>query len=342
MSLTAFPGGILTPLLVGPAGMSVVPANGNVFFVDGTNGSDSYDGRAPGVAGGASGPFKTLDVAYNACTGGLNEIVYVLGSSSSVNLSSAIASGGAGLVWSKNMTHLIGLGQPGRIGQRSHISNGASTNLYTPLITVSGKGCLFQNIELFNGGAHATQAAVCLAATGVQNAFVNCQISGGGHATAAGNAAMRSLLIGGTVGGTGTTAADENYFGHCYIGLDTIVRTTTSSELEILNGSARVTFEDCIFSTYTSAGTNFIGTIGANGIDRFCLMKNCEFMNASTFSGGIAVANAFSLNAAPGGVILLHNPLFIGFTATAATKTALFFDNAYATTTTGKGVVAGW
>src|SRR5476651_95761 len=113
-----FPEGVFTPFVVpnssAPVAPSIGPGQGvngvGVYFVDGANGNDGYDGSTPVTA------FKTLDTAYNACLGGHNEIIYVLGSGTSVNLSSAIASGGVGLVWSKSYTHLVGLAGPGASG----------------------------------------------------------------------------------------------------------------------------------------------------------------------------------------------------------------------------------
>lgn len=337
---TNFPSGVSSygvPLLAGPGLVPSVPpglSNG-VYFVDGTNGADSNDGFTPLTA------LKSLDVAFGKCYGGYNEIIYALGSASSINFSSAITSGSTGLAWNKDYVHLIGLGTPSAIGQRAHISNGASTKLYTPLITVSGNGCTFQNVEFFNGGNHATQAAVCLLVTGDRTTFINCQISGGGHATAAGNAAMRSLVIGSA---TGPIAADECFFLHCYIGLDTIARTAATSEIEVLGGSARVKFEDCDFSCYaTGSGSGaFFFKVGADGIDRFLELTRCRFLNASTFSGGVDLGNAMSLNAACGGRIVMNSCALTGVTATAATKTCLFFDNVNGSTTTGLDIVAGW
>lgn len=352
MALTHFPYGVFTPLLVGPNASVVVPTGSfpsaanqmqgyqGVQFVSADKGNDSYNGLTP------SRPLKNLDTAFSRCAGGQNEIIYVLGGTAAVSFSTGNSwsptSGSTGLAWNLNYTHLIGLAAPVWIGERARITGGASTNLFTPLITVSGNGCLFQNVEIANVGSDATAAAVAVAVTGVRNAFINCQIAGGFNSTSAGNAAMRSLLLGGTVGGTGTAAADENYFQHCYIGLDTIARSAANSEVEILNGSARVSFEDCMFSTYSSAGSNFFVTIGASGIDRFALFKRCQFMNAGTLSGGVALSDAFSFSGTPGGQILFTDCLITGSTATSATKTAEYGDNAYAAATTAKAVNLSW
>lgn len=302
-----------------PVVPSNAPQQGNgvgVYFLDGTNGSDGYDGKTPQTA------FKTLDKAYNACYGGLNEVIYVLGNTNAVSYSSAIASGGSGLVWSKSFTHLVGLCAPAALGQRARITNGASTVFLTPLISVTGSGCIFQNLEFFNGGADATKAAVCVAITGSRNCFINCQISGGGNTTNSTNAAMRSLTITGPGG--------ENAFYHCYIGLDTVLRNTTSTEIELLTGTVRNVFEDCTITTYSSASTTLLLKIGVNGIDRAVYFRNCLFTTPSTFSGGAALASAISVNAS-GGVVYFHNCLSGGtacFTAFQGTPAAnVFGDN---------------
>lgn len=311
------PGGTL------PAVPSVSNGQGlngvGVYFVDGANGNDGYDGSTPQTA------YKTLDKAYNACLGGRNEIIYALGSGTSINFSSAIASGGTGLVWSKSYTHLVGLGSYGASGQRAHISNGASTNLYTPLITVSGNGCMFQNVEFFNGGNDATAAAVCVLVTGNYNVFNNCQISGGGHATSAGNAAMRSLVV----QGDGTGGGGENTFYHCYIGLSTIERTTTSSEAEFKTSTVRNVFEDCTFITWTSSTGTLLVTIGASGIQSSLVFRKCMFIGNNVENAAATPAQALSINSSPGGIICTIGCLVEGCTKVETTaSTHLFAETA--------------
>jgi hypothetical protein len=315
------------------SGQGITP--GGVYFVNGDIGNDGYKGTTP------TQPFLTLDRAYTACYGGRNEIIYVLGGSAAVSFSSAYPASGAGLVWAKNYTHVIGLSGPNPIGGRARITNGASTVLMTPMIQVSGIGCLFQNLEFENVGSHATSAAVCIAITGVRNSFVNCQISGGVGALNVG-AAMRSLLIGGITGGTGTNTADENYFNHCYIGLDTVPRTSTSSEIEILGGSARTVFENCMISTIGTGG-NFYLTIGANGIDRFCLFDHCKFLNAYTFRGSTILTDAFAINAAPGGLVILTGGCIVtGATNLSASDTAIFSGDAIPSVSGAKAIAMTW
>jgi hypothetical protein len=248
--------GVVPNITPNQAPVGIAAGYTGILYVCGDTGNNANDGLTPAT------PLKSLDVAYNKTIGGRNEIIYVIGGAASVNLSSAIASGGAGLVWSKSYTHLIGLSAPGVSGQRAHISNGASTNLYTPLIQFSGNGCYVRNVEFFNGGAHATQAAVCVLVTGNYNVFDNCQISGGGHATSGADNSCRSLVVTGNgIGGGG-----ENTFRHCYIGLTTIKRGGVSTEIELTVNTPRNWFEDCTFATAATVTTVALITIGANGI----------------------------------------------------------------------------
>jgi len=312
MANSHFPYGLSVygvPVLPGPGVIPNLKPNENptkiaagyagVQFVCGDTGSDANTGFTP------ESPLKNLDTAYNRTLGGRNEIIFVVGGASSVNFSSAIASAGVGLVWSKSYTHLVGLSASGSSGMRSHVSNGASTNLYTPLITVSGNGCLFENIEFFNGGAHATEAAVCVLVTGSYNSFVNCQISGGGHATAAANAATRSLVV----QGNGTGGGGENTFRHCYIGLTTVQRGSTSSEIELKTNTPRNWFEDCTIASAASQNGTILVSIDATGIQDFVVFRNCLFVNPGTAQGASILAQAMAVNATPGGVVMLHNCL---------------------------------
>ena len=340
MPLTRFPYGVSSygaPIMPGPGVIPTVnTAQGpGVYFVNGDFGNDGYSGASPQQC------IKSLDVAYNKCAGGNNEIVYLIGGTAAVSYSSAIASGGAGLVWAKNYTHLIGLTAPSRLGQRARITGGVSTVLLTPLLTVSGNSCLFQNVEIANVGSHATTSAVSVAVTGTRNTFINCQITSGIGALNVG-AAMRALIIGGTTGGTGTTTADENFFQHCYIGDDTISKTSTSSEIEILGGSARVIFEDCIISTFGTGGNLYL-TIGANGIDRFVMFDHCKFLNAYTFRGGTILTDAFAINAAPGGlVVICGGSIVTGATALSASDTAIFSGDPIPSVSGAKAIAMTW
>jgi len=335
---TGFPYGVASygvPMLPGPGvaptgqfPSAAAQMNGyvGVQFVSASKGSDSYDGLSPRY------PLKNLDTAFYRCAGGQNEIIYVLGGSSAVSFSTGNSwsptSGSTGLLWNLSETHLIGLAAPGSSGQRARITNGLTTNLFTPLITVSGSGCYFQNVEIFNGGADASKAAVALSVTGSYNVFENCQISGGGHATAAADNSCRSLVI----TGTGTGGGGENTFRDCYIGLTTVKRGGTSTEIELKTNTPRNWFERCTFATAASVTTVALVTIGAGGIQDFVVFRDTLWLNPGTSQGGSICAQALAVTTAPGGVIMLHNCLSggasVSFTKFQTTANAdVFGDN---------------
>ena len=162
MSLTRFPYGVSSfgaPILPWPglvpsttSGQGQTP--GGCYFVNGDIGNDGYGGTSP------QQPFKTLDRAYNACYGGTERSHLrsgrrgVRSTFQARSPAAALASCGRKAIPSCRIWRL-----PAQSGQRAHISNGASTNLYHAAHSGCGNGCYFSNVEIFNGGADATKAA---------------------------------------------------------------------------------------------------------------------------------------------------------------------------------------
>lgn len=278
-----------TPLW-GIAGLP--PFTGNTYWVNESTGSD-------GNTGGPSDPFATISQAHSQCTAGNNDVVLVTGTIHTT----------ATTTWSKNNTHLIGLTAPSQ-NNRARISQTGST-VFTPLVNVTAQGCIFQDIATFHGFANAS-TQICWTDAGGRNSYKNVQFYGGGNATAAAQAGMRSLLVTGSVG--------ENLFTGCTIGLDTIVRATNANaSLEIAGASPRNTFQSCIFQADVTAAGDTHVTIGAAGIDRWTLFKDCMFLNAVNGGpGATSMTAAFSVNTSAGGQVLLFNPASIGATKISA------------------------
>lgn len=276
--------------LYGIAGLP--PFTGNVYWVNQSTGSD-------GNTGGPSDPFLTLSQAHSQCTADNNDVVLLTGT---VNVTATVS-------WTKNKTHLIGLTAPSQ-NNRARISQTGST-VFTPLVNVTAEGCIFRDIATFHGFADAS-TQICWTAAGGRNSYQNVQFLGGGNATAAAQAGMRSLLISGSTG--------ENIFDSCTIGLDTVVRATNANaSLEFTGASPRNKFVSCIFQADVTAAGDTHVTIGSGGIDRWALFKDCMFLNA--VNGGpaaTAMTAAFSVNASAGGQVLLLNPASIGATKISA------------------------
>ncbi len=120
------------------AAAGVMLAGGDWYYCDPTNGSDSNDGLT------AASAKSTLLAAYNLTRNNRNDGVIFVGGATAWNPSAAFT-------WSNSYTHLIGAtnGLPG-MGQRARIVNTAANDLAV-LFTLSGNGCLVENIQFFNG-----------------------------------------------------------------------------------------------------------------------------------------------------------------------------------------------
>lgn len=290
----------------------IPPFTGNYFWVDEANGSD-------GNTGGPQDPFATLSQAHSMCTANNDDVVFLVGT---VHTTATIA-------WSKNKTHLIGLCAPSQ-NNRARISQTGST-VFTPLVNVTAEGCIFRDLATFHGFANAS-TQICWTAAGGRNSYQNVEFFGGGDATAAAQAGMRSLLVSGSTG--------ENVFTGCTIGLDTVVRATAvNASLEFTGGSPRNKFVDCVFQADVSLAGDLHCTIGSGGIDRWALFKNCTFLNAIN-SGGTAMTVAFIVNASAGGSVILQDPTSVGATVFATTGPIYVNGTSPVGTTSGLAVAA--
>ena len=277
-----------------------VVAVGNVFFLDPANGSDSFDGL------GSATPKQTLTAAYNLATAGNNDVVVLMANGATT----ATARVDAAFTWAKNETHLLGFCAPVYLSQRARIAPTASTTAFSPFFTVSGSGCIFQNVQWFHGFTVGTSTEICMTVTGSRNYFANCHFAGMGDtdAASAAGAGSRSLKI-------GSAGSGENVFYRCTVGIDTITRSAANASLELAGATARNSFIECLFPVVTSASTPLyvLGT-GADCVDRWQYFENCRFIN-NIKSGSTQMTVAMSLtNAAPGGLLLLTRCSSVGST----------------------------
>lgn len=301
MTLTNFPNGVSSfgiPVLGG----SGIPFTGNYYFVNPLTGSDGDDG-------GADTPLKTITAAYDRCVSGNNDVVYVEGN----GLSTGTARLSATLTWAKNATHLIGITAPTMVAQRARIAATSGVN-FTPLINVTGAGCMISNLSIFHGYDSAV-AQVAFVAGGERNYYGNVNFGGMGHATAAAQTGSRSIVIGEAASGKG-----ENTFENCVFGLDTVTRSAANYTMEIIGGAPRNIFRDCYFPSYISSAAAAYLLVGASGIDRFTVFERCSFLNAVK-SGGTTMTQAAVLNAAAGGLMLMKDSTLVGVTDWETTPT---------------------
>ncbi len=302
---------------------SSIMTQGKTFFVKPRNGSDGADGLSPDRA------LKTLAAALAKCTADQNDTVYLMAQSNTAGSTTDYQA--TVLNWNKDGVHLIGVNAGPFIGQRSRISNlSTATAIVNGLFIVSANGCRIENIEVYQGqgGTNPTGASIAVSVTGMRNHFHNCQISGIGHSELD-DATSRSLKVSGS----------ENVFTHCYIGLDTTVRGTAQAEVEIADGAARTVFEDCMFSTYTSADGFLMVKYSAP--DRFVLFKNCIFNAVGNITSATAPAAALSAATSVNGQIIVHGCGFYGFDNVAAADDTKILIASYATAGVDAALAAG-
>ena len=291
-----------------------IVAAGNSWYVNATTGNDSNPGSS-------ALPFATLGAAMSAAVANNGDVVYLNGT---VHQTATVA-------WNKNGVSLVGMQSPSG-NCRSRISSTGATP-FSPLVDVTANGCSFVNIGTFHGGfTGATGSQVCWAEAGGRNYYSNVQFLGGGDATTAALAGMRSLTI---------TGSGENKFVNCTIGLDTIVRATNpNASLELLGGTARNLFRGCQFRALISDVSDVFVTIGADGMDRDCTFDDCQFIN-QVGSTSSTMSAAITINASAGGLILVSPTcVFVGCTAVATTGNVYTGGVVPVATTSGIAVLA--
>jgi hypothetical protein len=312
---TNFPNGLTSfgvPLPLAPIG----PTQGNYYFVKPHSGNDGDSGTSPSQA------FATLAHALSVCTAGQNDVVYLIAESNTASSTTDYQS--SNLDWNKDLVHLIGVNAGSMIGQRSRIAALSTATAFANLFTLSANGCLIANIEFFQGqmATNPSAASTCVTVSGQRNRIVNCQISGIGHADLD-DAGSNSLTVSGS----------ENIFQHCYIGLDTIIRATSVTEVVLSGTNTRNIFESCQFETYTSGSTFKMVSI-ATGTDRFVKFLDCDFHAVQNITSAVAPTGALGITTMNGEVIM-KNPYVYGF---ANITTA---DNAYVQVLGYNGLATG-
>lgn len=292
MSYTNYPNGLTsfgTPLPITAIG----PTQGRYIFVKPSSGVDGNDGLSPQTS------VKTLTYALSLATANQNDVVFLMSESNTAANTTDYQS--VTLSWNKDGVHLIGVNNGSMIGQRSRVSNLSTAAALAPMFSLSANNCLIANIEFFQGTPASGTTSRCVDVSGQRNRIMNCQISGMGDLTGVADVSgSRSLKISGS----------ENIFQHCYIGLDTVIRATMTTEVEISAG-ARNIFEDCHFETYTSLSTFKMVSV-ATVCDRFVKFLNCDFLAVQNVTSAVAPTGAIGITTM-NGQVYMKNPCLYGF-----------------------------
>lgn len=272
------------------------------YFVDPERGSDSNAGTDIRL------PLATIITAEDKCVAGQHDVVFYIGGDDSVSMTAA-------LTWDKDYTHLIGLGAPTMVGQRTRIFQLSTLTGASPLLDITATGCIFSNFYIFQGVADAT-SLLNVRVTGGRNYFHNVHFAGGGHATQAIDGGASLALYGGA----------ECTFDNCTIGVDTIAAATGMMGMRIDSDAKRCIFRDCTFTMYAGAGgAGFVEVVDSAGFDRYLIFKDCLFINDAAAQ---AMDSAFVIPGGMGSVthrIFLKNSPGIGFTDWDASDSGLIY-----------------
>ena len=255
--------------------------------------------------GSGTNPFTDLGTAYATGVAGANQAIALVGNGVSAGTNRIDAA----FTWAKSGLNLIGCASPSIFGQRARLAPTGTDTAFANFFTVSGEGCLFSNLQFYQGFNTGTTSAICLTVTGSQNVFQTCAIDGMQDAASAASAGSRDLKI-------GAAGSGENRFIQCSIGTDTISRTNANANIEFAGGTPRNSFEDCIVSAYSGDGAQFwiLGT-GNACVDRVQYFKRTLFANPTSSAATILTAGASFSTSAPGGLVAFLDCGFVGCTA---------------------------
>ncbi len=271
---------------------------GNVIYCQpSATGAQTQDGSQ-------ANPYNSLAAAYQKGRSGWNDVIVLVGNGAA----SGTARVDAAFTWAKDALHLVGICSPTFYSQRARIAPTSGTTAFTPFFTVSGNGCLFQNIQWFMGFTTGTTSQIGMLVTGSRNVFLGCAIDGMADNESAQSAGSRTLKI-------GSSGSGENVFEYCSIGIDTITRTQANASVELAGATPRNVFRNCLFPFMTSAA-GVLGILGTgNGcVDRHTVFDNCSFVNAiKSTSTAMTVLGSFT-TASPGGLLLYKQCILLGIT----------------------------
>lgn len=297
-----FPNGITSmgQLILG------VPTQGNVWWVNPSKGSDSFDGTTPATA------FATLVAALAVCNANQNDVVFLLGTTDAATPTTYRVPAGGGLNWNKDGVSLIGICAGQGVSNRARIANLSTDVTTNTLFTLSANNCRIHNVGFFHGVAGWTGASggvpMAVQVSGQHNHITNCAIQGLGDGTALNS---MDVALGGSLGISGS----ENLFEDCYVGLNTVsLGNTTASEIQ-LNG-ALVSRNKFLRGEVTgrsgSVNHRMVRAAAASFQDIGLVFDSTLFTNSGQFQGGQINDACFTIGASQQGVILLKDCGSIG------------------------------
>lgn len=301
------------------AGLIGLPYVGNVFYVDASAGSDTANsGKSQNDA------LATVAAAYAKATSGQHDVVVIAPTGGTGRTTETTA-----ISWAKRYTHLIGSSAPTAQDTRAGMSFTGTTGTAAGSLSVTENGCLFRNLTL--NGTDDVNVPVQING-GDYNSFIGVDFKGALNATSGDDTASRALYI---------TGGQENYFGGCTFGQDTIMRSAANATIEFASAASRNVFEDCRFLAAIDAATPVhIKFTGTSAIDRWLEFKNCTFYSFSA-NDATAMTACMDLSAqtVTGHILVTGAPfLGLGITDWEATASGRINMQAYSVTANTLGL----
>ncbi len=293
-----------------PLGGQGIPATfGTVFYVNSNSGegNDDFTGLS------MDRPKATVLAAYNLTTDGAHDVVVMSGNTAHTFT--------AELVVSKSRVHFVGLGLGSRyLGQRTRWEMSTGGGAHSGIVRVTGVGCTFSNIKIFNTDTSTSFAVVD---TGEYTQWTNVEM-------------VNTVNLGTVTDAHLLCAVDSGYYLRCSIGSSQVGHATSGSRGNVLfkrdvyaGKVARDTiFEDCIFPIEADSATGASCMLFAGGADatqRILWLKNCVFYG-SILSDGIDRAIQMDTNQTNGD-ILLQNCIVHGIDDLCDDSTSAVFHN---------------
>lgn len=296
------------------ATMVGLPYVGNIVWVDPSSGDDSANS-----GGSQDDALATVEEAEDRTVAAQHDVVIIAPTGGTGRTSETSA-----ITWDKRFTHLVGSAAPCIQDTRAGMSFGASI---ATGFTASNNGCLFKNLTI----ATFQDNNGLVALTGSYNSFQGVDFKGIGNATAGDDTSARCLVI---------TGGQENFFGGCTFGLDTVARSTTNATVEFASAASRNVFSDCRFVMHAdNVGPNHILFTGTSAIDRWIEFRDCTWYAFWT-NDVDKVTHCFDLSAqsATGHVLMTGRQLLVGFDDWEASDSGRMYFEPYVNTANLVGI----
>lgn len=294
------------------SGMIGLPYIGNVIYVDPSGGSDSASG------GSQTDALATVSAAEALTVSGKHDVVLIVPSGGTGRAAETTA-----IAWDKRFTHLVGNAAPTVQDARAGMSFGTGGSF-----TLSENGCIIKNITMNGTG----DINVPVTLSGHYNSLIGVDFKGALNATTGDDTAMRALYING---------GQENYFGGCSFGSDTIMRSAANATVAFAGAASRNVFEGARFIAAIDAATPVhVLFTGTSAIDRWVEFRDSSFYSFSA-NDGTAMTACMNLSAqtATGHVLLTGNTSMMGgITDWEATATGRIYMQPFTATANAIGI----